>query len=90
MKWRPCLGDVRIVQSELDMAEVLLAEACAHDDTIKQLRDNEDFVVEYSKPSDRMPAKKAIAVSISYLITCACILLNSHVVLTKRASPHNS
>ena len=57
------MGDVRIVQSELDMAKELLAEACAHDDTIKQLRDSEDFVVEYSKPSERKPAKDTIAVS---------------------------
>lgn len=68
VEWRPCLGDVCIIKSELSMAEVLLAEACTHDDAIKQLKDNVDFVVVHSRQGERKPAKDAIMVSIHYII----------------------
>lgn len=58
------MGDVRIVKSELDLAKGLLAEACTHDDAVKQLGDNVDFVVEHSKQGERKTAKDAIVVSI--------------------------
>ena len=64
MKWRPCLGDVSIVTSELDMAKELLAEAHAHDKAIKYLTDNADFAVEYSRQCERKPTMDAIVVSI--------------------------
>ena len=58
------MGDVSIVKSELNVTEGLLAEAHTHDNAIKQLTDNVDFVVEYSRQSERKPTMDAIMVSI--------------------------
>lgn len=64
--WRPCFGDVSIVKSEMSVAEGLLVEARTHDDVVKQLADDVDFVVEHSKPGKRKQMKKDITVSILF------------------------
>ena len=69
MKWQPCLGDVCIVKFQLDMAEGLLAEAHTHDEATMQLANDMEFVVEYSRQSERKPAKDAIMVSVYFLAT---------------------
>ena len=50
----------------MSVAKELLAEACKHDDVIKQLADNVDFVVEHSKPGKRVQIKEDIMVSFSF------------------------